>query len=319
MEPITNSWTEPKRLEVALLVVDLTIYVPTDGNGTPRVFVALSDKTVQVWDLDGSLLGTITNLHTGAAIKQIRQAGNRIVTGGLNGELALVEPEAPYNVIKRQRAHRRIVACVDATHDLIASGGFDGIVALFNGDLEPLGTTSFHTGITVLALCQYQGTQALVVGSHDSPSLSILDINGLGILHRIDLLDAAFATNTFTPMGLLVDSTAGTYVVATNHTPYMRLIEGNLEEGTPSRNLLTLVEQTKFSDPVLATSGKGTALVTSDAGHLCELHLGDGAIISNVSAHSDRARALCARTWSEKRIIASGGADGVVYVWQLTA
>jgi hypothetical protein len=247
-----STWSGKIQMVTTALVVDVIIYA--DGDTGPKIFAALADKSIQVWDMHGNLLDTILDVHPGAAIKQIRQCRRNVVTGSLNGELALIEASPPYKIIARKKAHRRIVACVDTSNDFVVSGGFDAKVVLYSDQLHQLAETTMRTGITALSLCKYNDMDAVVVGCHDLTTLVILDTPNLSVLHRIDLCDAEFGSYTFTPMGISVDSVAGCYVVATNHTPYMRLLTGRLNGNTPDRNLLTLIQQTKFSDPDIASN-----------------------------------------------------------------
>lgn len=325
-----------------------------------RCYDARTRKQVYVWH----------GVHGSAAIRGIEHIGEGLIlTGGMDGQF-IVTQMGTCKMLGRVKAHNRFINAMsyDSKSQMLVSAGYDGLIKVYklkqerdNGitskvEFKPVAQHKFVQIPSVVKITTLKdGRTVVLAGIQDSTLLHYLLIpsevgsNGvaqsLETLAKLNLLDAEFASSfvVFSPMAidLYTDEKTGIqrFAIATSHSPYMRVIIGQVERADSSKtttnqdgeetlgliehNLLAHAPQDKFSMPKIKWSHNGNGVwITGDDGLVRGIEIETGKLVVELGKgkHTDKIRDLDIATIpalnkddKPQDILISGGADKRVF------
>jgi hypothetical protein len=251
---IPKPWNQS--ILVGSLVVCLTFADNVDEG--PCAVFACADKSLNIYSLPKrTIIRTVYDLHSGAAIRFVRQFNNELLlTGGLDGRLILSKALTG-EAVAIVRAHTKYVTSLDVYGEYIVSAGYDGMINSYKFDkgvLKKIVCQHLDSIPTCARIVELDGRLVVVVCRQDSTFLSCYYLDSLLEYDKLNLCDAEYVADSFTPMDLALRGTK--FAVATNHVPYMRVITGIIGEGVIN-NFLVQAPQDQYSSPRLQWSMDG--------------------------------------------------------------
>lgn len=353
----------------------------TTSQNFPDVCVLVSgaDKSLRCYDVRTRRQVYVWHrVHGSAAIRGIEYIGKgMILTGGMDGQF-IVTQMGTDAVLGRVKAHNRFINAMsyDSKSQMLASAGYDGQIKVYKLEQEKSEANVQISKVNFKPIAQHKfvqipsivkittlkdGRRVVLAGVQDSTILHYLlipDDNGitqgshaaqsLETLAKLNLLDAEFTSSfvVFTPMAidLYTDEKTGVqrFVIATSHSPYMRVIVGQVEHASSSnnnttiknkddqvdiglveQNLLAYAPQDKFSMPKVKWSHNGNGVwITGDDGIVRGIEIETGKLVVELGSgkHTDKIRDLDIATIPVSNqgnkyqdILISGGSDKRVY------
>ncbi|ANB14632.1 protein MET30 [Sugiyamaella lignohabitans] len=288
LSPDSSAATGSKAIESG------NLELPPLSTGNSTAIVSCADKSIRFYSLtSGKLIRTIKGLHGSSAVRFIRRLSNtHLITAGLDGRL-IVSNFTTGEVSAIFRAHSSYITSLDVWGGYVVSTGFDKIVNVFkiideSGALKNMASVKLDvcpTGAKIVALDPSNNDiiekesmddtlresspsspghtfkegfiPAVILCKQDTTYMFFYSLHSLRLLNKVNLCDADYGSDSFTPLDIAVDEQRLRYAVATNHVPYMRIITGFVGKTTIVNNLAVFSPQDQYSAPQLVWSKSG--------------------------------------------------------------